>query len=57
MCHIHNPESFTPDQCLEIETGAMFVFAGKYDRIEHNRKMLEKTANEETPVAVIKSHS
>ncbi len=55
--HIDNPESFTPDQRLAIETGAMFVFARKEDRDEHNRKMLESTATEENPVAVIKSQS
>ena len=55
--HIDNPQSFTPDQRHEIEKGAMFVFATKDDRNEHNQKMLEKTATEQNPIAVIKGES
>ncbi len=55
--HIDNPQSFTPDQRCQIEKGAMFVLARKDDRNEHNRKMLEKTATEQNPVAVIKADS
>ena len=40
--HIDNSESFTPDQKLEIETEAMFVFARKDDRNEYIRKCWRK---------------